>query len=304
MAAIMAIHMPSASCGSLAIFIMAAHPVGTAAALVAALRHDVEVLVVDTEGIDAARVRRVGAEQLALRILAEDAHALALGHARILHDEVLEGFLALHFLGLEGHVEIEVEVAAEGREPLEAPAHALVIGGELGVRRLRHRGHRDVPLVEVHDHAVEAVGPARAVRTAFAPTRAEHEVVDDELAASVEKFGERLAAVAAFELVFLIDRLPRQRAPRGRELVATARERLFLRQQLPARGEPFLAGHDRVTLCHATLLDMQVFACILSLPRTRTRYSRHSRPPLGTSSSTCYMRPTDRRSASSPSTST
>src|SRR5438105_1391676 len=254
MAAIMAIHMPSASCGSLAIFIMAAHPVGTAATLVAALRHDVEVLIVDAEGIDAARIRRVGAEQLALRVLEEHAHALALGDAWILHDEVVEGFLALHFLGGEGDVEIEVEVAAEGREPLEAPAHAPVIGGELGVRRVRHRDHRDVALVEVHDGAIEAVGPARAVRAAFTPARAEHEVVDDELAAPVEKFGERLPAVAAFKAVLLFHDLPRQRAPRGGELVATARERLFLRQQLPARGEPFLAGHDRVALCHAASL--------------------------------------------------
>src|SRR5205823_12440376 len=115
MAAIMAIHMLSASCGSLAIFIMATHPIRAAAALVAALRHDVEVLIVDAEGIDAARIRRVGAEQLALRILEEHAHALALGDAWILHDEVVEGFLALHFLGLEGRVEIKVEVAAEGR---------------------------------------------------------------------------------------------------------------------------------------------------------------------------------------------
>src|SRR5438132_12884155 len=71
-AAIIAIHMPSASCGSLVIFIMAAHPgLRISFRLVAAFRHDVEVLVGDAERIDAARVGRVASEHLALGVLEE-----------------------------------------------------------------------------------------------------------------------------------------------------------------------------------------------------------------------------------------
>src|SRR4029078_7768695 len=64
-AAIIAVHIPIASCGSL-VFIVAAHPGGPAPALVAPLGHYVEVLVVDVEGLDAARVGRIGAEHPAL----------------------------------------------------------------------------------------------------------------------------------------------------------------------------------------------------------------------------------------------
>src|SRR5438094_871656 len=302
-AAIIATHMPSASCGSLVIFIMAAHPgLRISFRLVAPFRHDVEVLVVDAERIDAARVGRVGAEQLALRVLEEHAHALALFNEGILLDEVVERLLALHFRGREGDVEVEVEVAARGREPLEAPAHALVISGEIGIRRPGNRDHGDVAVVEVDDRAVEAVGPARAARAAGVPARAEHEVIDDELAAPVEQLGERLPAVAPFELIGLFHRLPRQRAPRCRELVAAARERLFLRQQLPARGEPFLGGYDRVTLCHRASLTCKYLLAYYhdhghgqGIQGTRgPEPAQAPRPPL------CDQRPDARRARRAP----
>jgi hypothetical protein len=49
-----------------------------------------------------------------------------------------------------------------------------------------HGDHRHVALIEVHDDAVEVVGPARAVRAAGIPIGRKHEVVNDELASAVE----------------------------------------------------------------------------------------------------------------------
>src|SRR5262245_32540746 len=81
------------------VFVMTPDPERSAAALVAALGHDVEVLVVEVERLDAARESRVGAIHLALRVLREHAHALALGGVGVLQLEVVERFLLLHFLG-------------------------------------------------------------------------------------------------------------------------------------------------------------------------------------------------------------
>src|SRR5215831_647577 len=83
------------------ILVVAPHPERPAAALVASLGHDVEVLVVEVERLDAAREGRIGAEYAALRVLREHAHALALGGIRVLQLEVVERLLPLHLLGSE-----------------------------------------------------------------------------------------------------------------------------------------------------------------------------------------------------------
>src|SRR5205085_12466242 len=122
-------------CGS--VFIMASYPERALAVLVATLGRQIEVLVVDAEGVDAAREGRIRAEDLALLVLEEDAHALALRGEGILLDEVVERLFLLHFLGREGDVEVPVEIVAVRRIPLEAPAHAPVIRRDLGVGRAR-----------------------------------------------------------------------------------------------------------------------------------------------------------------------
>src|SRR6266704_5773908 len=108
---------------------MAAHPEGPAAAFVAPLGHDVEVAIIQVQHFDATRESRISTKHLARRVLVEDTDALPLRWARILYLEVVEGFLLFHLFRSEGHVVIEIEVASERRDPLEAPAHALLVGG-------------------------------------------------------------------------------------------------------------------------------------------------------------------------------
>ena len=50
----------------------------------------------------------------------------------------------------ERDVEVVVEVAAERRHPFEFPAHALLVGLDLGERRARHHHQRDVALGEMN----------------------------------------------------------------------------------------------------------------------------------------------------------
>src|SRR6266576_2256996 len=107
------------------------------------------------------------------------------------------------------------------------------------------------------DRDVEADRGVRATRTACVwpafDRRAEHEVVDEQLRAPVEKLGQRLRPVVGLEAVVLLDRDPRQRLPLPGELVAAARELLLLCQQRGAGGQPLLArpddlAHDRISV--------------------------------------------------------
>ena len=47
---------------------------------------------------------------------------------------------------------------------------------------------------EMQCRAVEMIGEVGAARAAFAPIRAEHEVIDDQLAPPIEEIAERLFA--------------------------------------------------------------------------------------------------------------
>src|SRR5262249_55727341 len=68
----------------------------------------------------------------------------------------------------------------------------------------------------------------------------------DQLRAPVKELSQRLGPLGGVEPVFLLDRHPGQRAPRGRELVAAARQLLFPREQFVAGSLPLLAGCDFV----------------------------------------------------------
>src|SRR5262249_3831865 len=95
-------------------------------------------------------------------------------------------------------------------------------------------------------------GPEGAALAAGFPFGAEHEVVDDELAATLEEVGERLPAARALEDVRLVDPDPRQRAPLSAELVAQPRALLLPGEEGRACGEPFLArDHLAIGKVHA-----------------------------------------------------
>src|SRR5947208_10936882 len=101
------------------------------------------------------------------------------------------------------------------------PAHALLEGRDLLRPRPRDRGQRHVPLGEMDEAAVEVIGRHRATGAPLRPFRAEHEVIDDQLAAAVEEVRERLlSAVRPREDIALLDPLPGELAALPAELVA------------------------------------------------------------------------------------
>ena len=133
------------------------------------------------------------------------------------------------------------------------PAHAPLERLDLRQRRARHDHEGDVALREVGDRAVEMIGEQRTTRAALLPVRAEHEVVDDQLAVFAEKLGQRFLAVRAIEHVILLDFLPGQLAALAAERVARARKCFFLREMRLAGNEPLVMGDDFMRL-HVALL--------------------------------------------------
>src|SRR5262249_42773365 len=83
------------------IFVVPLLPVRAALTFGAALGHEVEVLVIRVQHVDAAGVGRVGVEHAAARVTVEHTDALALGGVRVLEREVVERPLAVHLLRRE-----------------------------------------------------------------------------------------------------------------------------------------------------------------------------------------------------------
>ena len=120
-------------------------------------------------------------------VLVEDADTWRFLAGELLHRVVVVHLALRHLLLRERHVEVSVEVAAVGRHPIEPPAHPFLERLDLGQRRSRNHHHGDVACRQVRKGAVDMVGHERAARAALLPIRSEHEVVDNQLAASGEE---------------------------------------------------------------------------------------------------------------------
>jgi len=144
------------------------------------------------------------------------------------HFVVIIYFALRDFLLGERNVIVEVEVAAERRHPLEAPAHALFVSLEFRQRRSRDRQQRHVIMLEVRERAVDVIAQERTARATLLPIRTEHEMIEDQLTASVEEIGQRLFALRAVEDILLVDLDSRQLATLVAKRVSLMRELLLL----------------------------------------------------------------------------
>src|SRR5258705_869304 len=78
-------------------------------------------------------------------------------------------------------------ISGSRRVPLEAPAHALLVGVYLGQGRARNGAKCHIAMIEMDRDAIEIIGPERALLAPFLPIGSEHEVIDDQLGAPVEE---------------------------------------------------------------------------------------------------------------------
>src|SRR5690242_19884971 len=144
----------------------------------------------------------------------------------------------------------------------------------------------------MHARGVELVAQVRAPGAgAVLVVRPEHDVVGEQLRASVEELGEGLLAVLGVELVLLLHRDPGQPAALLGHLLAELGVLGLELRELVARRLPLLARSDRLVghrrlLCRLPLLDRR------ATPKSSSpRAVRHPCPLAGAARGARYWRP-------------
>src|SRR6267143_5514780 len=97
---------------------------------------------------------------------------------------------------------------------------------------------------QVQVGAVEVIGQVRATLATFLPPRPEHEMVDDQLAASVEEISQCLFAVRSIECILLVYLGPRQLPAMPTQFITQTGQFLLAREQILSRHKPLRFGYD------------------------------------------------------------
>src|SRR3546814_1322730 len=101
----------------------------------------------------------------------------------------------------EADAECVVEVTAVRGNPLELPAHSLAKSLDVGQRRARDGHQGNVTIGQMRCHAFTVVGHEGATRATLLPSRAEHEVLHQQLPAALEQVGKAAPALGCVENV-------------------------------------------------------------------------------------------------------
>src|SRR5919108_4885724 len=159
-------HLPSAS-----ILIVPAYPLHreAEAVLIAAFGHKVEELVGTIDHVNAPPVARISVEHLASLVLVEDTDSRFVRCINRPNCIVVVRLAPGDLFGRERHVIVEIELASIGRDPWEAPAHALLVRFDLGQRSARNGCKCHIAMIEMDRDSIEIVGPERARLAAFLP---------------------------------------------------------------------------------------------------------------------------------------
>src|SRR5258708_33230431 len=104
------------------------------------------------------------------------------------------------------------------------PAHSLLECFEHGQRGARDSDVTYVTLLQMRDQPIDMVHLERAADASVGPFRAEHEMLDDQLAAAGKQIGKRLLADLRVENIGLADLDPCQCAPLLGQWIALPRE--------------------------------------------------------------------------------
>src|SRR3974377_213872 len=141
--------------------------------LVATFGREIEEMIGSDQDVEAAAIGGIGVKNFPGGVLVEHASARPLLAREAFNEFVIVKNLAASLLPRrERHLIIGIEIAAERRHPLEAPAHAALEVFNFGQRRSRDDYERYVALRQMNDRAVEMVGEKRATRAAGLPAGA------------------------------------------------------------------------------------------------------------------------------------
>ena len=191
--------------------------------LIAALRHYVENPVNPEELLTAAAKSRVGMEDLAGSVPEEDAVAREIfqfcrpvGCFLV----IVEGVTSSNLLAREGDIEVVAKIRVVGRDPGEFPSHALAYRLYLLDWRPRYDGVADIVVLQMNENPFDMVDFQRATDTLRGLSGPHHEMLDKELAPTLEEIRQRYLPFRRVEDIFLVDSYPRQGAAFGAQPVA------------------------------------------------------------------------------------
>jgi hypothetical protein len=119
------------------------------------------------------------------------------------------------------------------------------IGVEHGQRSPRHHHEGRVALVEERQIAQGVDPPCAAWTPVRLPCWVEHEVIDDELATTVEKIPETSLAIRAIEDIVLVDLHHGKTPSLGVHAVVVLELGFFVAEKRLALDEPVVPQHDR-----------------------------------------------------------
>src|SRR5215472_18502862 len=133
------------------------HPI-LEAPFVTSFWDEVEPRVRGQEIFEPARKCGVGVKYLASFVLGEYAGSGGF-RRRKLADPVVVVHLALpQLLGCERDMKVPIEIATQGRNPLETPTHPLLERLQFFQRRSRNGDHADVAMVQMNNGRIVMVG--------------------------------------------------------------------------------------------------------------------------------------------------
>jgi hypothetical protein len=177
--------------------------------------------------------------QALLLTLHKDGVAFRCRHLRLVSIVVFGG----RDLRIKRHVKIVIEIAAKRGNPRDAPSFLRFIGVELGQRCPGNHDERRVAVLQQRQIA-QRVYQTRAACAPLIPCWVEHEVIDDELAATLEEVFETLFAVRPVEDIVLFDLHHGKPASCGIHVVVVLGEFLFICQKFLPLGEPLVSRND------------------------------------------------------------
>src|SRR5436190_2187429 len=92
--------------------------------------------------------------------------------------------------------------------------------------------------------AVKVIGQIGAALATFFRARTEHEMIDNQLATTLEQIGQSLFSLSSLKEVLFLHFHHRELAPRRTECVALAGELLFPGQQILSSNQPLSFRYD------------------------------------------------------------
>src|SRR5215470_13987128 len=216
---------------------------------VAPLRCEIEEVVRADGYVKAAGIGRVRVENISSGVFVKRTEAGPFFNFERDRVEIVVWLALFDVRPCERNFVVEIEVVLVRREPFKFPAHALLECLNLRERRARNDKEGDVARVQVRNGAVKMIGEQGTARATFDPVRAEHEMIDQELAAAGEEIGESFFAVWPIEDVVLFHFFPGKFATLLAEFVAETRKFLFFFKEGGPSCEPLVVRYNFFVDC-------------------------------------------------------